>query len=302
MALVAEEILQGSNQIKRLDLSLKKIFDADVDKIVSALLKSKGVEKLDFWGNEITDKSAKAIAQLIRDTALKGINLGRNKIACIGVALIAESLRQNNSLLYLDIENNMTGAIGAESLARALKVNTMLRGLNLASTSRGFGKIGDRGAIALASALRVNESLRTLKLHGQNISDKGARAILSALKFNTTLTYISLMNTNISKILQQKIEYQIQRNISIYNSMQTLIKESVSEIRKYSLVLTSLYRGKLEEESPLINLPKEILFHAIGFTGNSLVHKEQDRLKIVVETFEKTLSWFDRHDFPRLSA
>ena len=63
-----------------------------------------------------------------------------------------------------------------KALASALRVNEVLKSLNLWDNS-----IGDEGAKALASALRVNEVLQSINLEYNNLGDEGKGAIRDAV-------------------------------------------------------------------------------------------------------------------------
>lgn len=81
---------------------------------------------------------------------------------------------------------------GAAAIAEALKNNTALTFLNL-----GYNTIGDSGAAAIAEALKSNAALTELRLHSNNIGDSGAAALVEMLEINTAVTMLPLDNNNV---------------------------------------------------------------------------------------------------------
>ena len=73
--------------------------------------------------------------------------------------LLAQTLRVNTSLFYLDLSVE-----GANSLAQTFGVNTSLSSLDLDSNS-----IGDKGANSFAQTFRVNTSLSSLDLGSNSL-------------------------------------------------------------------------------------------------------------------------------------
>ena len=68
-------------------------------------------------------------------------------IGAEGARHLAEALKVNKRLEFIDLYNSNIGAEGAKALAEALKVNTSLEKINLKCN-----KIGDEGAKELAEA------------------------------------------------------------------------------------------------------------------------------------------------------
>ncbi|KAI8595485.1 hypothetical protein EDD21DRAFT_420616 [Dissophora ornata] len=108
--------------------------------------------------------------------------------------VLVKSLRSNNPLTTLNLQNNSIGNEGALSLSEALKTNTTLTTLNLANNS-----IGQEGALSLSEALKTNTTLTTLNLEYNGIGYEGALALLEVLKTNTTLTTLYLQSKWIGK-------------------------------------------------------------------------------------------------------
>ncbi|KAI8595623.1 hypothetical protein EDD21DRAFT_420478, partial [Dissophora ornata] len=101
-------------------------------------------------------------------------------LSLIGVndfRVLVKSLKTNNPLTTLNLENNSIGNEGALALSEALKINTTLTTLDLGGNS-----IGRKGALALSEALKINTTLATLNLEFNSIGYEGALALSEALK------------------------------------------------------------------------------------------------------------------------
>ncbi|CAF3911805.1 unnamed protein product [Rotaria magnacalcarata] len=105
-------------------------------------------------------------------------------------------LRNNNTLVILDLESNQIGDQGAQYLGEALKKNTKRTLLDLK-----HNQIGDLGAqyldiyytllysnqIGDIGIEYLNEKITALNLSDNGIGDKGAKFLSEALQKNTTL-------------------------------------------------------------------------------------------------------------------
>ncbi|KAI8606157.1 hypothetical protein EDD21DRAFT_349318 [Dissophora ornata] len=91
--------------------------------------------------------------------------------------VIVKSLKTNNPLTILNLENNSIGNDGALALSEALKTNTTLTTLNLQRNS-----IEKEGALALSEALKTNTTLTTLNLKNNSIGKEGALALTNVSK------------------------------------------------------------------------------------------------------------------------
>ena len=122
-------------------------------------------------------------------TELRLINM---KIGNEEAKALAQALKRNATLQFLDLYDNQISDDGARALAEALKMNTVLRGLYLNS-----GQISDDGARALAEALKVtvHTTLWRLAQNYNQINDGGAVPLAEALKRNTTLRALYLKGT-----------------------------------------------------------------------------------------------------------
>jgi Ran GTPase-activating protein (RanGAP) involved in mRNA processing and transport len=111
-----------------------------------------------------------------------------------GAQSIAESLKRNSTLKYLDLRDNFVRAKGAQSFADCLKVNFTLLHLDLRRNG-----IENQGTIFLAKSLVENSTLTHLSLFGNHISNFGVQALASSLKINSTLQSLELEKNSFGK-------------------------------------------------------------------------------------------------------
>ncbi|CAL1129001.1 unnamed protein product [Cladocopium goreaui] len=163
-------------------------------KVVAEALKSSTTRFLNLYNNDIGDEGAEALAASLKSNGnLSRLHLEGNNIGDGGAEALAASLKSNGSLQTLWLHSNNIGDGGAEALAQSLKSNRSLEWLDLHSNN-----IGDRGAEAshfeeaLAQSLKSNGSLGELSLHSNNIGDRGAEALAAGLLQNRSLQYLRL--------------------------------------------------------------------------------------------------------------
>lgn len=113
-------------------------------------------------------------------------NIWYNNIGDNGAFKLAEALKTNKILTYIDLNNNNIGSKGPNALTKLLKTNSTLTTLEFIANN-----IGDDKAIALAEALKNNSTLVTLELRYNKINVEDTKALSNALK-NSTLTKLLL--------------------------------------------------------------------------------------------------------------
>ena len=146
---------------------------ATIDGFVEAM--PGGFETLNATITEAIQKAAKVIAAQF---SASGIDLSKKGLTAHDAAAVAEILKSNTSVTTVNLDGNKEiGDEGAKALAEALKVNATVGYLDLS----GCG-IGDDGAAALAEALRSNTTLTKLFLEDNNgIGEKGKRLLRKAV-------------------------------------------------------------------------------------------------------------------------
>ena len=140
----------------------------------------------------------KALAQTLRNNCLLTyLNLNFQRDGDEIAVALSEALESNKTLTHLcflgDAEpDEPIGESGASALAGALKKNNTLKCLVLADNS-----IEDSGALAFADALQTNSTLTQLGLFANRIGNLGIEAICKALQFNHVITHLDLRDNTI---------------------------------------------------------------------------------------------------------
>ena len=122
-------------------------------------------------------------AEASREGVLHGVtelDIGTNKIGDKGIAYIATALHTNTTMRTLNVHDCHISNVGAESLARALAVNTSLQKLVMG----GNNTIGYNGICELATALQTNTTLKDLSLFNCNnwMTDQEVLLLSSAIR------------------------------------------------------------------------------------------------------------------------
>ncbi|CAH3171592.1 unnamed protein product, partial [Porites lobata] len=115
----------------------------------------------------------------------------------LGASWLANGLKQNCTLQYLDLSDNVDSDPVAVELASALESSSSLTHLDLSHTYLSFNEIREVGAASLGEALQTNCSLSHLYLSGNAIGDSGTASLGEGLKSNCTLTRLYLTENEI---------------------------------------------------------------------------------------------------------
>ena len=116
--------------------------------LMKLLIKVKNsLKHLDLSFNEISDKAAKSVADVIhRNTDLEHLNLSNCKLQEEGLSLILKAVKKAGALKYLNLESNLLNNILADEMAVLIRDNNVLNHLFLSDCimqKKGFLTIGD---------------------------------------------------------------------------------------------------------------------------------------------------------------
>ena len=116
------------------------------------------------------------------------MDISGNDIGDDGIAHLATALQANTTMKILNIGFNFDVAVnGAESLGRALSVNSSLEELHISCTS-----VGDEGVAHIANGLQTNTTMKVLNVSNCGISDKGAESAAKALAASSSLERLDI--------------------------------------------------------------------------------------------------------------
>ena len=158
----------------------------------------------------IGPEGGSALAEALRfNCTLTYLDLQYNNIGDTGAAALGEVLRTNTTLKELYLAANNIGETGSEALGKGLQSNRTLTHLNL----RFNHCIGDSGAAAIARALQIRGTkLIRLDLGFNKISSSGTTSISEALCVNSSLTHLGLRCNKINSSGAATIAKSLQSN------------------------------------------------------------------------------------------
>jgi hypothetical protein len=161
------------------------------------------------------------------ECSLKILYLNKINLGDSGISVLANALKENDTLECLEIADNNISHVGAQSLELALEDNNTLQKVSLNQNN-----IGNEGARCIGSALISNKSLNVLDLSHNNIGNEGAEAMAESLSIscNNILRELKLTGNDISKgdtvfaALKDKSTLKIQMGGSGSGSNKVMLK------------------------------------------------------------------------------
>uniref|UniRef100_A0A672KHM0 NLR family CARD domain containing 3 n=1 Tax=Sinocyclocheilus grahami TaxID=75366 RepID=A0A672KHM0_SINGR len=217
------EVLQSNRKLTTLNVQKNGIGPEGVKKIGEALTKNQTLQDLNVSSNHLGDLGTVALAQAlmvnhvlhtIRNNAdfwcLFDGSLRENSIGVAGAKDIAKALKVNTCLRELDLTANLLHDEGVTAIAEAMRVNRAITSLHLQENA-----LGDNGVIALACALRSNSSLSVLYLQGVSAGKSGAVALADALVVNESLHTLDLRGNSIGMEGAKAFSSALKKNRSL---------------------------------------------------------------------------------------
>jgi len=164
----------------------------DFDKIIKKLDENdKELAELDAYNN-LNEKQIIILCNALKNnTSLIKLNLSGNHIRIEGAKKIAEVIKYNTYLKIIMLESCGLYADKLKSITEALETNTTLSELYLARN-----EIGSEDAPNIAAVLKVNVTLTILSLAYHEMG-AGIQHITNALKTNSSLRALSVSNGSI---------------------------------------------------------------------------------------------------------
>lgn len=172
---------------------------------------SGGVECLSLTGRCMGEyHTAGRLADAVkRNEHLRWLQLDNNGFDDASAAKLATGIKDHGALQTLDLDYNFVSDKGATALAKSLST----QGSNLRDVQLHCNRIGTDGAIALAQALSVNRSLVTLSLHGNSqVGPAGGAELAKALSLNTQLRSLSLHGCRVRNLGAEQLARALKNN------------------------------------------------------------------------------------------
>ncbi|XP_074093170.1 dynein regulatory complex subunit 5 [Macrotis lagotis] len=186
--------------LKVFRLTRSKVDDEKARILIRNLLDHPSLLELDLSHNNIGDRGARAAAKLINHSKLKILNLANNKIKALGAQSLAHALSVNTNLVSLNLRLNCIEDEGGQAIAHALQTNSTLTNLHL-----GSNELSEPTATLFSQVLSVNTTLTCINLSCNHIGLDGGKQLLEGMSENKTLMEFDLRMSEIG----QESEYLI---------------------------------------------------------------------------------------------
>ncbi|XP_072329575.1 NACHT, LRR and PYD domains-containing protein 3-like [Scyliorhinus torazame] len=206
LKILTDEMQKQDCKLQNLKLDGNNLTYKSCEKLVAVLKDNHNIILLDLTDNNIQDKGVSSLCNALEDAkcSLRMLSVGGNKLTTGCCERLATVLKQNKTLVELDLSNNRIGEEGLRQLTEALKnENCALLKLGLNSIfAFEFGIMGTyedaSGAEILCDALKSkNCVLQSLGLAKNSFTQKCCTNLISSLTNNHTLTDIDLSSNNL---------------------------------------------------------------------------------------------------------
>lgn len=213
------DMMHYNTYLQILDLTNTGLLDDGASVILRNL--SDSITHLYLSSNGLTSKTCEVVAEMLHTKNLDQLSLGCNRLTDEGAKFIAQALAHPEcKLKSIEIASCGIGPIGTKYLAEALKINTSLIFLNLGflKSTTDLGEVPNmiesQGAIYLADGIASNSTLCALDLTYTGIQQSGISALASVLEKNTNLMYFNIEQFGIphNELSREIIRRTVQRN------------------------------------------------------------------------------------------
>ncbi|XP_031562259.1 leucine-rich repeat-containing protein 34-like [Actinia tenebrosa] len=266
--------LNGNKRNEWNEMYRKRLVDEDVDILYKTLKPNTFVVLLDLGYNNIGDKGAMILDQLLQETlVLQTLVLSYNDIGPEGGEAIAKGLQVNETLRELKLNGNKIGNKGGMAIAGTLQVNTVLEELDISEVDLKTESViamatvlnynntlkvlvmnrpllfshQEETTVHIARMLKVNIRLKEIHLTHYDIRDFGAERIKENLYENLTLTHLNLSSNNITRDGAKQLAILLKKNTPLevlnlaYNRIEDDGAVAIAEaLASYNTNLTTL--------------------------------------------------------------
>jgi len=185
---LADYLRKDDCKVKKVYLRSNKVSATGMSELGKSLYYNKSLEDMTVIDNKMGDQLPTAGNNVLESGMATAANMVYGADASYH---LSTSLKENQTLTSLTLEENNLGNEGAEGIAVCLEP---IRGRMATLTRLALRKneIGDKGSLRLAEALRSNSTLVMLDIQENDIGNEGGAAIAAMLGSNTTLTEVNL--------------------------------------------------------------------------------------------------------------
>lgn len=184
------QILKNNNTLQTLDLSYN---DIDSDEFKYLLIDNKSLLTLNLVGCKLNEHAIEYLIKSLKNSNLQSLNLMWNELNSIGCNFLADVLRVNSNLQYLNLCYCLTEPEKSiKKLCEALKINKSLISLNLSCNN-----LKNDSIKYIVDFLEINDTLEYLDLFWNNIDSDGVKLLSNVFKINKNITTLNLYNNNL---------------------------------------------------------------------------------------------------------
>jgi hypothetical protein len=158
----------------------------------------------------IGDEGCHALARFLRDNALlQSLDLRGNNIRADGIVVVAHALQVHQTLKSICFKWNHIGSHirGIQALCDVLKENTTIMQVDIRNN-----KIGVDGARVIADMIRENTAITHLDISWNDFGVEGGHALLEGIQMNNQLVDCQLSGNRIAEDTLHAIAFILRRN------------------------------------------------------------------------------------------
>ena len=218
--LILVKSLKKSMNLVHLDISSNEISAEGSENIIKELENHNSLASFDISSHEglhrnrLGTPGSRSISKILSiNQVLAFLNLSGTGLGFEGLEIIINGLKDNKSLIALNLANNFLGPKAIESLAVVL-VPTEIRDLNLS-----LNKIGNEGceyiSLLISGAYDGFSMISKLDLSENEITTKGISKLFAALRINSHIRVLYLQKNLFNKGLSQNLSQCLTENIAL---------------------------------------------------------------------------------------
>ena len=171
-------------------------------------------------------------------------------------AYLCRALRNNTTIVKLDLESNNFGPKTCRSLADSLTTNTTITHVNLESNLLTKGPKGldirdISGVEAIAGMLRSNQTLVYLNMWRCSVASEGGHHMVSGLSANDTLIFLELGHCGLTQSQEKSIAEKLDDNKDKYEAGQDVRRERKAKAAAEAAVEKAAFDKETKKENLL---------------------------------------------------
>lgn len=199
-AIAVSELIKQNETIETVYLGCNLIDEQGVSALADSLSSNNKVKGLWLKRNPIGDKGIESIVEMLKvNTSIDSLDLVNTEFTLTGLKkLIKVLLEDNNSVNRIYLGGNHIDSAGA------YEISNLIAKANIHALYLNVNSIGDEGTISLSKALRTNTTLKELGLASNNIGSTGTKYLFNSLMTHPSIKFLDLGYSPSTKVLDEK--------------------------------------------------------------------------------------------------